>query len=198
MFWFMKVLLVIPFTLLFPCRIKGKNKIPKGRVIIVCNHVSNFDYIYLWNYIWRKQYVLSKDKLYKNRLVSWFFKANGGIPVNRDKVGLSTLKDSITVLKKEKLLTIFPEGTRNKTKEPLLEFKAGASLFAVKTNSPIVPMFIVKKGGFFKFNKVLVGDPIYFDETFKGEEGTNRANEIIKQKMLELKSNYDNRKNKNK
>lgn len=196
MFWFMKLLLVIPFTLLFPCRLKGRKKIPKGRVIVVCNHKSNYDYIYLWNKIWRKQYVLSKDTLYKNRIVSWFFKANGGIPVNREKVGLSTIKECISVLKNDKLLTIFPEGTRNKSNEPLLEFKAGASVFAVKTNAPVVPMFIVKKGGFFKFNKVLVGEPIFFDETFKGEEGTKRANEIIKEKMLELKIQYDNRKKK--
>ena len=140
------------------------------------------------------QYVLSKDSLYKNKLVSAFFKACGGIAVNRDNVGLSTIKESIAVLKKDKLLTIFPEGTRNKTSEPLLKFKAGASVFSIKTKSPIVPIFIVKKGGFFKFNKVLVGEPIYFDESFKGEEGTLRANEVIRNSMLELKQNYDNRK----
>lgn len=177
---------------------KGKKNLPKGKAIIVCNHKSNVDYIYLWNKIWRKQYVLSKDSLYKNPISRWFFRSNGGIPVNREKVGLSTIKESMAVLKNEKILTIFPEGTRNKTDEPLLEFKAGASVFAVKTNAPVVPMYILKKGGFFRFNKVLVGEPIYFDDTFKGEEGTNRANEIIKQKMLSLKEEYENRKNKKK
>ncbi len=196
MFWFMKVILFIPFIILFPCRMIGKRNIPKGRAIIVCNHKSNFDYIYLWNKIWRMQYVLSKDSLYKNKLVAAFFRSCGGIAVNRDKVGLSTIKESIAVLKKEKLLTIFPEGTRNKTNEPLLEFKAGASLFAVKTNTPIIPMFIMKKGGFFKLNKIIVGEPLYFDESYKGEEGMLKANEIIREKMLQLKENYENKKKK--
>lgn len=185
-FWIMKVILFLPFTILFPCRMKGKKNLPKGKMIIVCNHKSNVDYIYIWNKIWRKQYVLSKDSLYKNAITRWFFKVNGGIPVNREKVGLSTIKESIAVLKKEKILTIFPEGTRNKTSEPLLEFKAGASVFAVKTNAPVVPMVIVKRGGFFKFNKVVVGEPIYFDESFKGEDGMLRANQVIREKMLEL------------
>ena len=196
MFWIMKFITWLPFTLFFPCRIVGKKKFPKGKAIIVCNHKSNFDYIYLFTKIWRKQFVLSKDSLYKNWFTRWFFSSCGGIAVNRDNVGLSTIKESLKVLKNEKILTIFPEGTRNKTSEPLLEFKAGASVFAVKSGSPVVPMFIVKRGKWFIFNKVLVGEPIYFDNSFKGEDGTKRANEIIRQKMLELKENYNNSKKK--
>lgn len=198
MFWIMKFVTLIPFVVFFPCKMIGRKKIPKGKAIIVCNHKSNFDYIYLFTKIWRKQYVLSKDTLYKNCFTRWFFSSCGGIAVNRDNVGLSTIKESLKVLKNEKLLTIFPEGTRNKTNETLLEFKAGASVFAIKAGAPVVPMFIIKMGGWFKFNKVLVGDPIYFDNTFKGEEGTKRANELIRQKMLELKEQYEHRKVKNK
>lgn len=196
MFWLMKFITWLPFVILFPCKMIGKKNMPKGKAIIVCNHKSNCDYIYLFTKIWRKQFVLSKDSLYKNWFTRWFFKSCGGISVNRDNVGLSTIKESLNVLKKDKILTIFPEGTRNKTDEPLLEFKAGASVFAVKSGAPIVPMFIIKKGRAFKRNVIMVGEPIYFDNTYKGEEGTNKANEIIKQKMLELKQQYENKINK--
>lgn len=186
-YWFIKLLLVIPFGLLFPCRIVGKKRIPKGKCIIVCNHKSNLDYIYLWNNIWRKQFVLAKKELFKYKLPSWFFKKMGGICVDRDKIDISVIKSSLTVLKNEKVLTIFPEGTRNKTEQDLLEFKAGASVFSIKANAPIVPMYIQKKPHIFGFNKIVVGEPIYFDESFKGPEGTERANNIIREKMLELK-----------
>ena len=198
MFWFVKILTFIPFTIFFPCRIIGKKNLPKGKAIIVCNHKSNCDYVYLFTKIWKKQYVLSKDSLYKNKILKWFLTSCGGIAVNRENVGLSTIKESLKVLKNEKILTIFPEGTRNKTTKPLLEFKAGASVFAIKSGAPVVPMYIVKKGNCVKLNKVLVGEPIYFDNTFKGEDGTNRANELIRQKMLELKEQYEYRKVKNK
>jgi len=188
MFWLMKFILYIPFWILFPTRIKGKRKIPKGKVILVCNHRSNIDYIYLFNRLWRKQFVLSKESLFKKKLVSAFFRSCGGIPVNRDKVSISTIKKSLEVLKKGKMLTIFPEGTRNKTEQPLLEFKGGASVFSIKANAPVVPIFITKKPRIFCLNKIVVGDPIYFDESFKGEEGTERANNVIREKMLELKS----------
>lgn len=185
-YWIIKIITFIPFAILFPCRFVNKKKIPKGKVIFVCNHKSNIDYIYLWNSIWRKQYVLAKKELFKNKFVGWFFKKCGGIPVDRENIDLGVIKNSLTVLKREKILTIFPEGTRNKTNQPLLEFKAGASLFAVKSQAPIVPLYIKKRPHLFGFNKVIVGDPIYFDSSFKGQEGIDNANNIIREKMLDL------------
>ena len=187
-FWLVKIITFLPFLILFPCRMKGKKKIPKGKVIFVCNHRSNIDYIYLWNAIWRRQYVLAKKELFKNKFVGAFFKKCGGIPVDRENIDLAVIKNSLNVLKKGKVLTIFPEGTRNKTDQELLEFKAGASVFSIKANAPIVPLYIKKRPHFFCFNKVIVGDPIYFDESFKGPEGTEKANQIIREKMLELKN----------
>ena len=187
LFWLFKIITFIPFMILFPCRIKNKKNLPKGKVIIVCNHKSNIDYIYLFTRIWRKQFVLAKDSLFKNKFVSGLFKRCGGIPVDRENISLTTVKSCLKVLKDDKLLTIFPEGTRNKTNQDLLEFKAGASVFGIKANVPIVPVYIQKKPRFFCLNRIVFGEPIYFDETFKGEEGTKRANDIIRQKMLELK-----------
>lgn len=184
----MRIITFIPFSILFPCRIVNKKKIPKGKVILVSNHRSNIDFLYLFTHIRRKQYVLAKKELFQNKFVGGFFRKCGGIEVDRENISLSTIKSSLDVLKRDKILTVFPEGTRNKTNQDLLEFKAGASVFAIKTNAPIIPMYIQKQPKLFHFNRIVVGDPIYFDETFKGEEGTKRANEIIKQKMLELKN----------
>jgi len=186
LFWIMKLILYIPFWIICPTIIKGKKNLPKGKVILVCNHKSNLDYLYLFNRIWHRQFVLAKKSVFKKGFVGWFFKTCGGIPVDRQNVGLDTIKNCLKVLKNNKLLIIFPEGTRNKTNEKLLEFKAGASIFAIKANAPIVPVFITKKPKPFCFNKIVIGKPIYFDESYKGEEGTNRANNYIREKMLEL------------
>ncbi|MDY2695627.1 MAG: lysophospholipid acyltransferase family protein [Eubacteriales bacterium] len=187
LYWFIKILLFIPFSIMFPCRIIGKKRIPKGKCIIICNHRSNIDYIYLWNKIWRKQYVLAKKELFKGKLVNCFFTKMGGIPVDRESIDLSVIKNSLTALKKNKILTIFPEATRNKTSQDLLEFKAGASVFSIKANAPIVPIYIQKRPHFLGFNRIVVGEPIFFDDSYKGTEGTERANEVLREKMLELK-----------
>jgi len=182
-YWFIKLITYIPFAILFPCIIKGKKNIPKGRAVIICNHLSNIDYIYLFNNIWRKQFVLAKESLFKNRFIGKLFKLCCGIPINRDNPSISSMKKCLEVLKKEKILTIFPEGTRNKKNLELQEFKAGSSLFAIKTGAPIIPIVIKKRPHFFCFNKIIIGEPIYFDETYKGSDGVDRANDVIREKM---------------
>ena len=187
-FWIVKIITFIPICILFPTRVIGKKNLPKGRYILVCNHMSNIDYAYLFNFIWKKQYVLAKDSLFRNRIIGGFFKACGGISVNRDNVGINTIKNCLRVLKNNKILTIFPEGTRNKTDAELLEFKAGASILAIKSNAPIVPVFITKKPKIFHINKIVIGKPMYFNNDYMGENGTNKANEEVKEAMLKLKN----------
>jgi len=188
-YWLIKLITCIPFTIFFPTTFHGKKNLPKGKFIIVCNHLSNIDYIYLFNNIWRKQFVLAKESLFKNKLAGWFFRLCCGIPINRDKPSISSMKKCIEVLKKDKILTIFPEGTRNKTSLELQEFKDGPTMFAIKTNSPIVPIVIKKRPRFLGVNKIVIGKPIYFDETYKSAEGMEKANIILKNSMEELLKN---------
>ena len=187
-FWIIKIITFLPLSIFCPTRVIGKRNLPKGKVILVCNHKSNIDYVYLFTNIWRKQYVLAKKSLFKNFFIGKFFKLCCGIPVDRDNVELDTIKQCLKVLKENKLLTIFPEGTRNKTNKDLLEFKAGASVFAIRSGAPIIPVYITKKPKLFCINKIIIGKPLYFDNSYKGEEGTKKANEIIKENMLSLKN----------
>ena len=43
----------------------------------------------------------------------------------------------------EKVIGIFPEGTRNRTNEELLKFRHGAVAIAKKTGTPILPFAII-------------------------------------------------------
>lgn len=193
-FWIIKLITVIPLTILFPCIVKGKKNIPKGKVIFVCNHLSNIDYVYLFNNIWRKQYVLAKKELFKNKFVAWFFKKCCGIEIDRENISINSLKQCMSVLKNNKVLTIFPEGTRNKKNFELLEFKDGATMFATRTNAPIVPIIITKRPRFLGLNKVVFGEPIYFDSSYKTPEGLKEANQILRNKMIELQNKHKKKK----
>jgi 1-acyl-sn-glycerol-3-phosphate acyltransferase len=53
-------------------------------------------------------------------------------------------------------MCIYPEGTRNKGKEPLQRFHDGAFKLAVETNKAIIPSLI------FYTNKVLPRKPFFF------------------------------------
>ena len=111
-------------------------------------------------------------------------------PVDRQKTDLKAIKTSIKVLNKNKVLTIFPEGTRNKTQEDLSEAKAGAAMFAIKTKTPIVPVWISKKPTVFKPNTLRFGTPFTLDEFYDQKltaDVMERAGQRVVQKLLENK-----------
>ena len=76
------------------------------------------------------------------------------------------------------------------------QLKHGVALFSLKTKSPIVPAYFVKKTNAFTFNTLLVGKPIelYNMEEFKDKkidrEVLEQASKIVKKEMNTLYKNY--------
>ena len=186
-YWFCKVLAWLPLMILFPTLQKKKYKHIKGRCIYVCNHRSNLDMVIVANRNWRfRPYVLAKQELFKNKLIGAVLKSYGGVPVDREKVDLSTIKKCIKILNSDKKLFLFPEGTRN---DELSEVKNGAVMFAIKTKSPIVPVYIKKKPKLFCLNKVIYGIPFYLDEFYGkklDKETLEQASDLMENKIIEL------------
>ena len=183
----LKVILYPIIWLLFPTIFKKTKNIPKGRAIFICNHKSNIDPIILILSTWRKQFFLAKKELFKNKFLKLVMKIANAIPIDRGKTDLSAIKKGINVLNKGNVLTIFPEGTRNKTESELSEVKAGAALFAIKTKTPIIPIWIDKKPRLFRLNSVKFGTPFYLEEFYNQKldaEKLDKASLIIAEKLL--------------
>lgn len=190
LFWIMKVIAYIPFWLLYPIRIKKFNKIPKGKCIFIANHLSNIDPLIMVNMFWRKQFVLSKKELFKKPLLRAFLKGMNAIPIDRDNVEIKTIKQCLNVLKNNKTLTLFPEGTRNKTNNLLLEIKNGTGIFAARSNAPVVPMWFKKKPKLFCFNTLYVGEPFFISK-----DNVDNSGEIIRDNLIKLREKSLNKKN---
>ena len=148
-FWIIKILAYIPFWILFPTIIKNKKNLPSGKCVLVSNHRSNIDPLLLVNMIWREQHCLAKKELFKNWLLKAFLKGMKAIPVDRKNVEISTVKTCLKVLKNNKILTIFPEGTRNKTNNPLGEIKSEQSFWEQNTKQQFYQYCIKKNPNFF-------------------------------------------------
>ena len=98
-------------------------------------------------------------------------------------------------MKAGKKLFIFPEGTRLKDESAVLgDIKSGLALIAIKTKTPIVPMWVVSKPKAFRKSKIIIGEPYELSD-FYGKKlddiALEEANEIVKDKMLQLKYDYD-------
>ncbi|MEW6685524.1 MAG: lysophospholipid acyltransferase family protein [Candidatus Edwardsbacteria bacterium] len=128
---------------LFGLKIKGRQKIPeKGGVIIVSNHLSYLDPPLLGAAVNREIYFLAKEELFKhNRIFTWLLTAFNAIPLKRGGGNKKAIKTALEVLKTDRILAIFPEGTRSKTGK-LLPMKSGAAWLASLTKVPILPVYI--------------------------------------------------------
>ena len=124
-------------------KVYGIEKLPKnGRFLIVCNHRSLFDPLILVKYL--KDFNLAfvgKPEALSLPVVGKVGYAAGCLPIDRenDRVALKTILTAADYLKEDFCsMTIFPEGTRNKTEETVLPFRAGSFKIAQKADVPVV------------------------------------------------------------
>ena len=82
------------------------------------------------------------------------------MPVHVGKLHKESFENAINLLKEEKSIGIFPEGTRNKTDQLLLPLRKGTTLLAKKTNAKIIPFAITGKYRPFGGLTIEFGEPI--------------------------------------
>lgn len=161
LFYIVLAIIFIPIKLLFPTIVKGRKNLPKGKAIYASNHQTNFDIMVLACGLYRRIYALGKAELFKNKFISWFLRGIGCVKINRGTADIEAVKNVYTILKKkQKPIVIFPTGTRNSSPDEVQDIKNGVAMFSVKTQSPIVPMVLIKKPVPFRINKLVIGKPL--------------------------------------
>lgn len=182
-FNFFKYTLGWVFKFWYPYKAVNKKVIPEDGPVLFCgNHIHLMDQCLAILSTKRPIHYMAKIEYFRNPKTKWFFKLAGCIPVDRAIHDDNAKSAALDVLNKGLALGIFPEGTRNKTKELLQPFKFGAVSMAKKTNATIVPFAIT---GTYKFRtkdlKVTFGEP------FKvGDMDLEEANEKLYNIILDI------------
>ena len=153
----------------------GEENISEGPVLYIGNHRSYFDIIITYSRCPRLTGYIAKDTMGKVPLLNIWMKRLYCLFLDRTdmKKGLKTILTGIDQIKAGISMCIFPEGTRNKTADEMLPFKAGSLKLSEKTGCPIVPMAITNSADILEnhFPKVKpthvilqYGTPIYLDQ----------------------------------
>lgn len=144
-----KLILGPLFKFYYNPKIINKDYIPKdGNIIIAGNHKHLYDQCLTIIATKRGINYMAKKEYFDSKKTRWFFKHTGCISVDRQNHGGDSKEKAMKILNEGGAIGIFPEGTRNKTKEMLLPFKFGTVSMAQKTDSYIVPFGIT---GDYKF-----------------------------------------------
>ncbi len=128
------------FRLYYNPKIINKEVIPKeGPILIVGNHKHIYDQCLTIMATKRVIHYMAKKEYFDGKM-AWFFKLVGCIPVDRSIKDHNATDKALKVLNNGGAIGLFPEGTRNKTKDVfLLPFKFGTVSMAKKTNATIIP-----------------------------------------------------------
>lgn len=156
--------------------LKGKN------YIVSCNHMSNYDAVMLDIKFVKKFRYLAKKELFSKKFNSAVLRSYGAVPVDRNNVDPTSIKEIFRLINQGKKVAIFPQGTRKP--EPYIQdgsAKEGVAMFSIRTGTPVLPIMYNKKIKPFRKVKLYIGKPIYPDETRKKDKEyvTEFANLIV-------------------
>ena len=178
-----KLILGPIFKLYYNPKVIGKENIPEdGSILVVGNHVHLMDQCVPILSTKRVINYMAKKEYFDNKKTAWFFKSAGCISVDRSKKDETAVSSALEVLENGGAIGLFPEGTRNRTKDLLLPFKFGAVSMANKTDSYLVPFGI---SGEYKFrSKNLV---VEFGKPFKVKNNDlESANKKLEKEVRKL------------
>ena len=124
---------------------------PEGTYLLVSNHRSIIDppilEVALGNTALFGLWV-SKKELYNSPFFGLFVRNAGSILLDREKSQMGGFfLDIKKGVSEGSSIFIFPEGTRNKTKQTLGVFKDGSRIIALKNRLPILPVYIKTNAG---------------------------------------------------
>ncbi len=147
--------------------ITGLENIPKDEAVLyIGNHRSFYDIVITYYLFPGMTSIIAKKEFQKIPVLSWWMYLLHDLYLDRNdiKQGLKTILSAIELVKSGISVCIYPEGTRNKTEEPMLPFHEGSFKIAEKSGCRIVPITMYNMSAILEdhFPKVKAAD-VYVD-----------------------------------
>ena len=123
-------------------RHSGRYNIPcSGGVLVAANHQSFFDPPFVGLGCARRMNYLARATLFRFAPFRWLIHSLDAIPIDRDGMGLSGMRESLRRLKRGEMVLVFPEGARTETGE-IQPFLPGFAALAARSRAAILPVAI--------------------------------------------------------
>jgi 1-acyl-sn-glycerol-3-phosphate acyltransferase len=188
--YWMRVWLVL---IACPLRVRGLENFKEGETYVVtCNHNSLMDIPLSCPFIPGANKTIAKKSFTKVPLFGWFY-AKGSVLVDRnnDNSRKQSYLAMRATLAQGMHMSIYPEGTRNKTNEPLKKFYDGAFKLAVDSKKAIIPAVLFNTKNVLPANKFFYLMPGKLEMHFLPAIDTQNvtANDL-KEKVFTIMCNY--------
>ncbi len=180
-----RIILNIGLRLFFKVEVINREKVPaEGPVIFCANHNSILDMFFLGFKLDRWIYWMAKEELFKNPVLRFIIRQLGAFPIKRGKGDVGSIKYAYKLLENNKIVGIFPHGTRIKPEKiETIRIKPGAAMIAANSGVPVLPATVCGSYKIFSRMKVIYGDPFVVkksDGKPTREELTEISRDIMK------------------
>ena len=193
---FVKITAALPGLLWFRPRLLYESQAARARIrggaLLIANHIGFFDPAYLLFAIWYRRISFVCLQQFFDSPWAWFFRGVHCIPIDKQNVGMESVREIIRRLKAGELVSIFPEGHVNDGSGQLDAFKSGTVLMALRSACPIVPVYIRPKRHWYERLTMVIGEPLDVKELVSGTPGVagmEAAAERLLKNEQELKDN---------
>jgi 1-acyl-sn-glycerol-3-phosphate acyltransferase len=130
MYYIIKCVAKLVIFLTTSFKIQGKENIPQeGPLLIVSNHLSVGDPVFIGTSMRRKVIFMAKEEIFRNPLAGYFIRQFGAFPVYRGGASIEALRQAKRILEQGKVLGMFPEGKRSKS-QSLIPGQKGSAMIA--------------------------------------------------------------------
>ena len=147
-------------------RVRGRENFPQDRNVLICaNHSGLADpvWIELALHPKRAPKIMAKAEVLKIPVLGWIFKGLGAFGVRRGENDVTAVKTALKALRDGENLMLFPEGTRVRPWKKITP-KSGAVMLALRTKTPILPVWLQPKRFPFSPLACVIGEP-YLPQT---------------------------------
>ena len=177
-----------------------ENEQTEGPLIVCANHTAMLDVLALAISFKRQLRYLAKKELFKVPLLAPLIRALGAYAVDRGTGDVAAIKKTLTLLDEGEVVAMFPQGTRYRGVDPAeTAVKPGIGMLVYRSKADVQPVFVRVKGyryRLFRKKEVIIGKPIRYAEfgfTTGGKEEYARAAELVFDRILALRNEYQNK-----
>lgn len=172
------------FNLFHPSKAIGWENVPEGAVILCPNHTRMSDPLFVVFALGlrHRPQVMAKAEVLRIPVLGWLLKKAGVFAVERGKSDVSAVKHAMKCLKSGDKLLLFPEGTRHRDGTLDEDGKAGAAMIALRTGTPLLPVYIPAEKKWFRRTPVVFGEP-YLPQA-KDRRGSSEEYKAISKELM--------------
>ena len=133
-----RVFIALLTVILGPPWVHGWGRVPaKGGLLILANHLADFDPILVQVGCRRRIRFMGKSELFDMRVLGTLMRWGGAFPVKRGEPDREALKKAVRLLKAGETVCIFPEGQLSEDGK-LQPLKPGVGLIAKMAGVPVI------------------------------------------------------------